>query len=1153
MYSSGHSSLHWTAYTILLILCFGVRSLGCTSFCLSVTTKQPLHRRMAQHRRSNTSGPESAVYLHLKDKGHSFEDCDVKILDKEDKWFERGSELDLSVDSCLQMNLVYQQVVQETLDQLETLLTQNHRQQVIKEPPRDQRTSSSYQQPNSLYLGRFLKPYFKDKLTGLVRWGYKWVFKERHRLRGKQVQSGLHIQVDYLSQKLSSAKETDKQQLREQIDSLEREIGLAKKEEELFGDRYEEHDWQKISNIDFEGTKDAEDIRRFWQNFLHPSINKTRWSQEEVQQLEEVSRRHGERHWEIIAQELGTGRTAFMCLQMFQRFISGSLRRSTWSPAEDALLRELVDKMRIGNFIPYTQMSYFMEGRDPAQLIYRWNQVLDPSLKKGPWTKQEDQLLLDAVSRHGEKNWWKIRLEVPGRTDSACRDRYLDCLKEGIKRGAFDKRERDLLLQLVKKHGVGQSQILHNSRNSLEQKPRSQAGKKKASPARRRIRRRLVKVKEEEESTEEEEMVVHYMDSDEDEKKEILEVKRKEKEEEEVENEEVEKEEEEEYILPPMEEWIPSEKEEHFNFLRFQSVVLPSSADVSGGKLVRSTIAGKFGRSVITGPSPRVLKWEEHHSSNTMMMVSPDQLRAYFLCKANKFNRRGRVTEMGLGYELQAAVTPWIGNLLIPAKSRLTAADSLRERGEKTQLTSTSVFMLFLQTMNIDTTGCKEMIEQRRNNVVLLTPPPDPSSVQIKNPHTVAGMLQQKRVIKEELDTQILDQLQFFQHQGNTCLLLVHLLLVFTSPQSDPSFIFFKFQAEAKMKRLSSSSPCKKRRRKSRCQDKVQVPAQPMTQLPGLCLRPGQSMWVMTPSGLLQLAEAPSQGLQLALVPTAPLPPSPGHILSPTTPRPPVPLTSGGYRLVAPKPPAVCVPVNVPNQNQPPTCSSISLPPTCVLQPVPNPISSPAPSWSSAPPVPPNVFLPYKGTVRVDPADPPSFRRETLQFDPSLMFFESQEEVRDWLSGRGGVVVSGTDAALPYLPPFVSSLSTLSALLRAKKSLTKSSLQLLSEGSKRRHPQTKPRRDSNPAYQLLKARFLSCFTLPALMATIQPITATTLAPEDSQEEEEEEEEKEKEEDEEVVELKKIKERGRRRRSEVSPAADDSKQGENSFCQRGKRL
>ncbi|XP_023255198.1 snRNA-activating protein complex subunit 4-like [Seriola lalandi dorsalis] len=173
----------------------------------------------------------------------------------------------------------------------------------------------------------------------------------------------------------------------------------------------------------FEGTREAEDIRRFWQNFLHPSISKTPWSQEEVQQLKEVSRRHEERHWETIAQELGTGRTAFMCLQTFQRFVSDSLRHSSWTPAEDDLLRELVDKMRIGNFVPYTQMSYFMEGRDPAQLIYRWNQVLDPSLKKGLWSKEEDELLLQAVFRHRAKNWWKIRLEVPGRTDSACRDR----------------------------------------------------------------------------------------------------------------------------------------------------------------------------------------------------------------------------------------------------------------------------------------------------------------------------------------------------------------------------------------------------------------------------------------------------------------------------------------------------------------------------------------------------------------------------------------------------------------------------------------------------------------------------------------------------------------------------------------------------------
>ncbi|CAI5669152.1 unnamed protein product [Oreochromis niloticus] len=53
-------------------------------------TKQPLHKRMAQHRRATSTGQDSAVHQHLKDKGHSFEDANVHILDREDRWFERG-------------------------------------------------------------------------------------------------------------------------------------------------------------------------------------------------------------------------------------------------------------------------------------------------------------------------------------------------------------------------------------------------------------------------------------------------------------------------------------------------------------------------------------------------------------------------------------------------------------------------------------------------------------------------------------------------------------------------------------------------------------------------------------------------------------------------------------------------------------------------------------------------------------------------------------------------------------------------------------------------------------------------------------------------------------------------------------------------------
>ncbi|KAJ4919872.1 hypothetical protein JOQ06_004201, partial [Pogonophryne albipinna] len=81
-----------------------------------------------------------------------------------------------SPEGCLQMNLVYQQVLQETLQQLEDLLTNNNRQQKelvsqlsgpIRERPQEQPASSSCQPSVGMYLGRFLKPYFKDKLTSL--------------------------------------------------------------------------------------------------------------------------------------------------------------------------------------------------------------------------------------------------------------------------------------------------------------------------------------------------------------------------------------------------------------------------------------------------------------------------------------------------------------------------------------------------------------------------------------------------------------------------------------------------------------------------------------------------------------------------------------------------------------------------------------------------------------------------------------------------------------------------------------------------------------------------------------------------------------------------------------------------------------------------
>ena len=65
------------------------KSNGCQELYIG-ETKQPLAKRMYQHRRASTSCGDSAVYTHLNNNNHSFENKDVVILDKESRWFERG-------------------------------------------------------------------------------------------------------------------------------------------------------------------------------------------------------------------------------------------------------------------------------------------------------------------------------------------------------------------------------------------------------------------------------------------------------------------------------------------------------------------------------------------------------------------------------------------------------------------------------------------------------------------------------------------------------------------------------------------------------------------------------------------------------------------------------------------------------------------------------------------------------------------------------------------------------------------------------------------------------------------------------------------------------------------------------------------------------
>ncbi|XP_073455760.1 snRNA-activating protein complex subunit 4 isoform X2 [Aquarana catesbeiana] len=399
-------------------------------------------------------------------------------------WEDDGS----SAEMCLQMNLVYQAVIEEKLQELEVLLAQNKEQQeeLMWELAgrKTQRAGTTKLYPLNLALGHFMKPYFKDKVSGLgppanqemrersahvvkafkelvhKNWKPTDSLELRKAIFSDTLQKMLQpkmLKIEYLQQKHENTKnDIEKKILTKQIQEAEREIDDINqlKEDVLLGQRTDSHDWDKISNINFEGIHTPERLCRIWQNYEHPHINKEVWSEEEIEKLKQIAKDHNFVDWQAIAQELGTQRTAFQCLQTFQRN-NKAFKRSEFTKEEDEMLKHFVQRMRVGEHIPYKKISYFMEGRDGLQLLYRWTKCLDPSLRKGPWTKEEDEMLLKAVAKYGERNWYKIRFEVPGRSDVQCRERYVKGLHKDIKKGRWDTEEKDKLIELTAKYGVG--------------------------------------------------------------------------------------------------------------------------------------------------------------------------------------------------------------------------------------------------------------------------------------------------------------------------------------------------------------------------------------------------------------------------------------------------------------------------------------------------------------------------------------------------------------------------------------------------------------------------------------------------------------------------------------------------------------------------
>ncbi|XP_055805486.1 transcription factor MYB44-like [Solanum dulcamara] len=72
---------------------------------------------------------------------------------------------------------------------------------------------------------------------------------------------------------------------------------------------------------------------------------------------------------------------------------------------------------------------------------------------KGPWSPEEDELLQQLVQKHGPRNWSLISKSIPGRSGKSCRLRWCNQLSPQVEHRAFTPEEDETIIRAHARFG----------------------------------------------------------------------------------------------------------------------------------------------------------------------------------------------------------------------------------------------------------------------------------------------------------------------------------------------------------------------------------------------------------------------------------------------------------------------------------------------------------------------------------------------------------------------------------------------------------------------------------------------------------------------------------------------------------------------------